>query len=74
MSDTHETVNVYTERILKLANDNGWIVLEWSVKSPGYVVLQDERGTTVEIRSEYGLDTPYYVEQFKARNRVKAAT
>lgn len=67
MSDVAKEVNAYTRDIMEKAEANGWLVLEWKVSSPGYVILQDARGSTVTIASEWGLDTPYYVEQFKAR-------
>jgi hypothetical protein len=68
-AEARDGVNVWSRRLIDLASANGWMVTEFSARSPGYIQLEDSNGTTVEIRSPYGLDTPYYVEQFKARPR-----
>jgi len=60
-------LNEWTERLLLLAAESGWALVAYDARSPGYVLLEDSHGTTVRIESPAGLDTPYYVEHFKAR-------
>jgi hypothetical protein len=67
----NNATNEYTQRLLALADANGWTVLEMDNKSPGYIVLRDTRGTQITIASPYGLDTPFYMEQLKARDATR---
>lgn len=64
--------NEFLDRLLKLADDSGWFVLEYQAQSPGWIVIEDMTGTRVRIESHYGLDLPYYLEHFKARPRDTA--
>jgi hypothetical protein len=61
--------NDFITKILALADKNGWIVIEWNIQSPSWLILEDGGGTKVQIASPHGIDLPYYVEQFKARPR-----
>ena len=66
-----DTENEWMERVLRLADANGWRVVEFNLRRPGFVLLEDRSGTTVQIGASVGTDIPYYVEQFKARPRER---
>ena len=60
--------NEYMADLLAKAEANGWFIEQYDIRNSGFVVLSDMQGRTkITIESQYGLDTPYYVEHIKAR-------
>lgn len=64
-----DIANDFILDLIRSASANGWTVVNFELRQPGYIVLSDHNGTEVRIDSPHGLDLPFYIEQFKARPR-----